>query len=145
MSILSTTNSGKSSVLISEEFLRKQNWRKYASWDNIFVPAQFEAPVTFIQVNSFVDSKYKEHKIFFARMHDLESGIRYVVLLIDANDYDLFIDYEFNHKRKSLDELISKTGIVLPNLSKIDSEVFNNGYFPSVLEKDIERLLNKRK
>lgn len=145
MSILSTTNSGKSSVLISEEFLRKQNWRKYASWDNIFVPAQFEAPVTFIQVNSFVDSKYKEHKIFFARMHDLESGIRYVVLLIDANDYDLFVDYEFNHKRKSLDELISKTGIVLPNLSKIDSEVFNNGYFPSVLEKDIERLLNKRK
>ena len=145
MSILSTTNSGKSSVLISEEFLRKQNWRKYASCDNIFVPVQFETPVTFIQVNSFVDSKYKEHKIFFARMHDLESGIRYVVLLIDANDYDLFIDYEFNHKRKSLDELISKTGIVLPNLSKIDSEVFNNGYFPSVLEKDIERLLNKRK
>lgn len=145
MSILSTTNSGKSSVLISEEFLRKQNWKKYASWENIFVPAQFEAPVTFIQVNSFVDSKYKEHKIFFARMHDLESGIRYVVLLIDANDYDLFVDYEFNHKRKSLDELISKTGIVLPSLSKIDSEVFDNGYFPSVLEKDIERLLNKRK
>ena len=26
-----------------------------------------------------------------------------------------------------------------------DSEVFDNGYFPSVLEKDIERLLNKRK
>jgi hypothetical protein len=65
--------------------------------------------------------------------------------LIDANDYDLFVDYEFNHKRKSFDELISKTGIVLPNLSKIDSEVFSNGYFPSVLEKDIERLLNKRK
>ena len=145
MSILSTTNSGKSSVLISEEFLRKQNWRKYASWDNIFVPAQFEAPVTFIQVNSFVDSRYKEHKVFFARMHDLETGVRYVVLLIDAYDYDLFVDYEFNHKRKSLDELISKTGIVLPNLSKIDSEVFNNGYFPSFLEKDIERLLNKRK
>ena len=145
MSILSTTNSGKSSVLISEEFLRKQNWRKYASWDNIFVPAQFEAPVTFIQVNSFVDSKYKEHKIFFARMHDLESGIRYVVLLIDANDYDLFVDYEFNHKRKSLDELISKTGIVLPNLSNQQARVFDNGYFPVVLEKDIERLLNKRK
>lgn len=145
MSILSTTNSGKSSVLISEEFLRKQNWRKYASWDNIFVPAQFEAPVTFIQVNSFVDSKYKEHKIFFARMHDLESGIRYVVLLIDANDYDLFIDYEFNHKRKSLDELISKTGIVLPNLTNQQARVFDNGYFPLVLEKDIERLINKRK
>lgn len=145
MSILSTTNSGKSCVLISEEFLRKQNWRKYASWDNIFVPAQFEAPVTFIQVNSFVDSKYKEHKIFFARMHDLESGIRYVVLLIDANDYDLFVDYEFNHKRKSLDELISKTGIVLPNLSNQQARVFDNGYFPLVLEKDIERLINKRK
>lgn len=145
MSILSTTNSGKSSVLISEEFLRKQNWRKYASWDNIFVPAQFEAPVTFIQVNSFVDSKYKEHKIFFARMHDLESGIRYVVLLIDANDYNLFVDYEFNHKRKSLDELISKTGIVLPDLSNQQARVFDNGYFPLVLEKDIERLINKRK
>lgn len=145
MSILSTTNSGKSSVLISEEFLRKQNWRKYASWDNIFVPAQFEAPVTFIQVNSFVDSKYKEHKVFFARMHDLESGIRYVVLLIDANDYDLFVDYEFNHKRKSLDELISKTGIVLPNLSNQQARVFDNGYFPVVLEKDIERLINRRK
>ena len=145
MSILSTTNSGKSSVLISEEFLRKQNWRKYASWDNIFVPAQFEAPVTFIQVNSFVDSKYKEHKIFFARMHDLESGIRYVVLLIDANDYDLFVDYEFNHKRKSLDELISKTGIVLPNLSNQQARVFDNGYFPVVFEKDIERLINRRK
>ena len=145
MSILSTTNSGKSSVLISEEFLRKQNWRKYASWDNIFVPAQFEAPVTFIQVNSFVDSKYKENKVFFARMHDLESGIRYIVLLIDANDYDLFVDYEFNHKRKSLDELISKTGIVLPNLSNQQARVFDNGYFPLVLEKDIERLLNKRK
>ena len=145
MSILSTTNSGKSSVLISEEFLRRQNWRKYASWDNIFVPAQFEAPVTFIQVNSFVDSKYKEHKIFFARMHDLESGIRYIVLLIDANDYDLFVDFEFNHKRKSLDELISKTGIVLPNLSNQQARVFDNGYFPSVLAKDIERLINKRK
>ena len=145
MSILSTTNSGKSSVLISEEFLRKQNWRKYASWDNIFVPAQFEAPVTFISANKFVDSKYKEHKIFFARMHDLESGIRYVVLLFNAHDYDLFVDYEFNHKRKSFDELINKTGIVLPNLSKIDSEVFDNGYFPSVLAKDIERLINKRK
>lgn len=145
MSILSTTNSGKSSVLISEEFLRKQNWRKYASWDNIFVPAQFEAPVTFIQVNSFMDSKYKEHKIFFARMHDLESCIRYVVLLIDANDYDLFVDYEFNHKRKSLDELISKTGVVLPNLTNQQARVFDNGYFPLVLEKDIERLLNKRK
>jgi hypothetical protein len=145
MSILSTTNSGKSSVLISEEFLRKQNWRKYASWDNIFVPAQFEAPVTFISVNSFVDSKYKEHKVFFARMHDLESGIRYIVLLIDANDYDLFIDYEFNHKRKSLDELISKTGIVLPNLTNQQARVFDNGYFPMVLEKDIERILNKRK
>ena len=145
MSILSTTNSGKSSVLISEEFLRKQNWKKYASWENIFVPAQFEAPVTFIQVNSFVDSKYKEHKIFFARMHDLESGIRYVVLLIDANDYDLFVDYEFNHKRKSLDELISKTGIVLPNLTNQQARVFDNGYFPMVLEKDIERILNKRK
>lgn len=145
MSILSTTNSGKSSVIISEEFLRKQNWRKYASCDNIFVPAQFKAPVTFIQVNSFVDSKYKEHKIFFARMHDLDSSIRYVVLLFNAQDFDLFIDYEFNHKRKSFDELINKTGIVLPNLSKIDSEIFNNGYFPSVLEKDIERLINKRK
>jgi len=145
MSILSTTNSGKSSVLISEEFLRKQNWRKYASWENIFVPAQFDAPVTFIQVNNFVDSKYKEHKIFFVRMHDLESGIRYVVLLIDANDYDLFVDYEFNHKRKSLDELINKTGIVLPNLSNHQARVFDNGYFPSVLEKDIESLLNKRK
>lgn len=145
MSILSTTNSGKSSVLISEEFLRKQNWRKYASWDNIFVPAQFDAPVTFIQVNKFVDSKYKDHKIFFARMHDLESGIRYVVLLIDANDYDLFVDYEFNHKRKSLDELISKTGIVLPNLSNQQAKVFDNGYFPLVLEKDIEHLINKRK
>lgn len=145
MSILSTTNSGKSSVLISEEFLRKQNWRKYASWDNIFVPAQFEAPVTFIQANKFWDSKYKEHKVFFARMHDLESGIRYVVLLIDANDYDLFVDYEFNHKRKSFDELISKTSIVLPNLSNADSRILDNGYFPSVLEKDIERLLNKIK
>ena len=145
MSILSTTNSGKSSVLISEEFLRKQNWRKYASWDNIFVPAHFDTPVTFIQVNHFVDSKYKEHKVFFARMHDLESGIRYVVLMIDANDYDLFVDYEFNHKRKSFDELISKTGIVLPELSRYDSRVFENGYFPSIFSEDIERLLNKRK
>lgn len=145
MSILSTTNSGKSSVLISEEFLRKQNWRKYASWDNIFVPAHFEAPVTFISANRFVDSQYKEHKVFFARMHDLETGIRYVVLLIDANDYDLFVDFEFNHKRKSLDELISKTGIVLPHLSNHEARVFDNGYFPMVLEKDIERLLNKRK
>ena len=145
MSILSTTNSGKSSVLISEEFLRKQNWRKYASWDNIFVPAQFEAPVTFINVNRFVDSRYKEHKVFFSRMHDLETGVRHIVLLIDANDYDLFVDYEFNHKRKSLDELISKTGIVLPNLSNQQARVFDNGYFPSVLAKDIERLINKRK
>lgn len=145
MSILSTTNSGKSSVLISEEFLRKQNWRKYASWENIFVPANFDSPVTFIQVNKFMDSKYKEHKIFFARMHDLESGIRYVVLLIDANDYDLFVDYEFNHKRKSLDELISKTGIVLPNLSNQQARVFDNGYFPLVLEKDIECIINRRK
>jgi hypothetical protein len=145
MSILSTTNSGKSSVLISEEFLRKRDWRKYASWDNIFVPAQIDAPVTFISVNSFVDSKYKEHKVFFARMHDLESGINYIVLLIDANDYDLFVDYEFNHKRKSLDELISKTGIVLPNLTNQQARVFDNGYFPMVLEKDIERILNKIK
>ena len=145
MSILSTTNSGKSSVLISEEFLRKQSWRKYASWDNIFVPAQFEAPVTFINVNRFVDSRYKEHKVFFSRMHDLETGVRHIVLLIDANDYDLFVDYEFNHKRKSLDELISKTGIVLPNLSNQQARVFDNGYFPSVLAKDIERLINKRK
>jgi hypothetical protein len=145
MSILSTTNSGKSSVLISEEFLRKRDWRKYASWDNIFVPAQIDAPVTFISANRFVDSQYKEHKIFFARMHDLESGINYIVLLIDAYDYDLFVDYEFNHKRKSLDELISKTGIVLPSLSSHQKRVFDNGYFPCVLEKDIERLLNKRK
>ena len=145
MSILSTTKSGKSSVIISEEFLRKQNWRKYASWENIFVPAHFDSPVTFIQVNKFLGSKCKENKIFFARMRDLESGIRYIACLIDANDYDLFVDYEFNHKRKSFDELISKTGIVLPNMSKIDSEVFDNGYFPSVLEKDIERLINKRK
>ena len=145
MSILSTTNSGKSSITISEEFLRNRNWRKYASWDNIFVPANFDAPVTFIQVNKFVGSKYKEHKVFFARMHDLESGIRYVVLLLDAHDYDLFVDFEFNHKRKSLDELISKTGIVLPNLSNQQARVFDNGYFPIVLEKDIERILNKRK
>jgi hypothetical protein len=145
MSILSTTKSGKLSVLISEEFLRKQNWRKYASWDNIFVPAQFDSPVTFIQLNKFVDSKYKEHKIFFARMHDLESGIKYIVLLLNSYDYDLFVDYEFNHKRKSFEELISKSGIVLPDMSKIDSEVFSNGYFPIVLEKDIERLINKIK
>lgn len=145
MSILSTTNSGKSSVLVSEEFLRKQNWRKYASWDNIFVPAQFDTPVTFIQVNKFVDSNYKEHNIFFARMHDLETGIRSIACLIDACDYDLFVDYEFNHKRRSLDELISKSGFVLPHLSNQDSRVFDNGYFPSVLAKDIERILNKRK
>ena len=145
MSILSTTNSGKSSVTISEEFLIKRNWRKYASWDNIFVPAQFDTPVTFISANNFLDSNYNEHKVFFARMHDLESGIRYIVLLIDANDYDLFVDYEFNHKRKSLDELISKTGIVLPNLTNQQARVFDNGYFPVVLEKDIERILNKRK
>ena len=145
MSILSTTKSGKLSVLISEEFLRKQNWRKYASWDNIFVPAHFDSPVTFIQVNKFVDSKYEEHKIFFARMHDLETGIKYIVLLLNSYDYDLFVDYEFNHKRKSFDELISKSGIVLPGMSRIDSEVFSNGYFPDVLEKDIERLINKIK
>lgn len=145
MSILSTTKSGKTSVLISEEFLRKQNWRNYDSWENIFVPAHFDSLVTFIQVNKFVDSKYKENKIFFARMRDLESGIRYVVLLFNAHDYELFVDYEFNHKRKSFDELISKTGIVLPNLSNVDARVFDNGYFPDVLAKDIERLLNKRK
>ena len=145
MSILSTTKSGKSSVIISEEFLIKQNWRKYASWENIFVPAHFDSPVTFIQVNKFLDSKYKENKIFFARMHDLESGIRYVVLLFNAHDYELFVDYEFNHKRKSLDELISKTGIVLPDLSNQQARVFDNGYFPLVLEKDIERLINRRK
>lgn len=145
MSILSTTNSGKSSVIISEEFLRKQNWRKYASWDNIFVPAHFDTPVTFIQVNKFVDSNYKENNIFFARMHDLESGIRYIVCLIDAYDYDLFIDYEFNHSRKSLCELIAKSGVVLPNMSNQDSREFDNGYFPSVLKNDIERILNKRK
>lgn len=145
MSILSTTKSGKSSVIISKEFLRKQNWRNYASCENIFVPADFDVPVTFLQANKFLDSKYKEQTIFFARMHDLESGIRYIVCLIDAYDYDLFVDYEFNHKRKSFDELISKTGIVLPNLSKWDAKVLDNGYFPSVLEKDIERILNKRK
>lgn len=145
MSILSSTNSGKSSVLISEEFLRKRNWRKYASWDNIFVPAQFDAPVTFINANRFVDSQYKEHTIFFARMHDLASGIKYIILLLDAHDYDLFVDYEFNHKRKSLDELISKTGIILPQLSNQQARVFDNGYFPMVLEKDIERIINKRK
>lgn len=145
MSILSTTKSGKLSVLISEEFLRKQNWRNYASWENIFVPAHFDSPVTFIQVNKFVDSKYKEHKIFFARMRDLETGIKYIVLLLNSYDYDLFVDYEFNHKRKSFDELISKSGIVLPDMSRIDSEVFSNGYFPDVLEKDIERLINKIK
>lgn len=145
MSILSTTNSGKSSVLISEEFLRKQNWRKYASMENIFVPSQFDTPITFIQANKFVDSKYKEHNIFFARMHDLIKGIRYIVCLIDANDYDLFVDYEFNHKRKSFYELIRKTSIVLPNLSNWDARVLDNGYFPSILQKDIEQLLNKRK
>lgn len=145
MSILSTTNSGKSSILISEEFLRKQNWRKYASMENIFVPAHFDTPITFIQANKFVDSKYKENTVFFARMHDLVSGIRYIVCLIDAYDYDLFVDYEFNHKRKSLDELISKVGIVLPNLSNWDARVLDKGYFPSILQKDIEQLLNKRK
>lgn len=145
MSILSSTISGKSSVLISEEFLRKQNWRKYASCDNIFTPANTHSPVTFINVNKFVDSNYKEHNIFFARITNLEIGVRYIVLLIDAHDYDLFVDYEFNHKRKSLDELISKTGIVLPELSNQQARVFDNGYFPLVLEKDIERLINKRK
>ena len=145
MSILSTTNSGKSSVLVSEEFLRKQNWRKYASCDNIFTPAQTNSPVTFINVNKFVDSNYKEHNIFFVRIHNLETGIRYIVLLIDACDYELFVDYEFNHKRKSLDELINKTGVVLPNLSNHDSRVFDNGYFPGVLKNDIENILNKRK
>jgi hypothetical protein len=145
MSILSSTNSGKLSVIISEEFLRKQNWRNYASWNNVFVPANTDSPVTFIQVNKFVDSSYKEHDIFFARMHDLETGIRYIVCLIDANDYDLFVDYEFNHKRKSLDELISKTGIVLPHMSNQESRVFDNGYFPMVLEKEIALILNKRK
>lgn len=145
MSILSTTNSGKSSVLISEEFLRKQNWRKYESWDNIFVPEHFDTPIAFIQVNKFFDSKHKKHNIFFARIKDLESDILYMVLLIDDKDYDLFVDYEFNHKRKSLDELISKTSIVLPNLSNYEARAFDNGYFPTVLEKDIERLLNKIK
>lgn len=145
MSILSTTKSGKSSVIISKEFLREQNWRNYASWENIFVPAHFDSPVTFIQVNKFVDSFYKEHNIFFARMHDLESGIRYIVLLFNAHDYDLFVDYEFNHNRKSLCELIAKSGVVLPNMSNQDSREFDNGYFPSVLEKDIECILNKRK
>lgn len=145
MSILSTTNSGKSRVIISEEFLKRQNWIKYTSWDNIFVPSNFDTPVTFIHVNNFVDSKYKEHKVFFARMHDLESGIRYIVLLLDAYDYELFVDYEFNHKIKSLDVLISKTGIVLPPLSNHDFRLLRDGYFPSVLAKDIELLLNKRK
>lgn len=145
MSILSTTKSGKSSVIISEEFLRKQNWRNYASWENIFVPAHFDSPVTFIQVNKFVDSFYKEHNIFFARMHDLESGIRYVILLFNAHDYDLFVDYEFNHNRKSLCELIAKSGVVLPNLSNQDSREFDNGYFPGVLKNDIENILNIRK
>lgn len=145
MSILSTTNSGKLSITISEEFLRKQNWRNYASWNNIFVPAHFDAPVTFIQVNKFLDSNYKEHNIFFARIHNLETGIRYIVLLIDAYDYELFFDYEFNHKRKSLDELISKSGIVLPHLSNQDSREFDNGYFPGVLREYIEHILNKRK
>lgn len=145
MSILSTTKSGKSSVIISKEFLRKQNWRNYASWENIFVPAHFDSPVTFIQVNKFVDSFYKEHNIFFARMHDLESGIRYVILLFNAHDYDLFVDYEFNHNRKSLCELIAKSGVVLPNLSNQDSREFDNGYFPGVLKNDIENILNIRK
>ena len=144
MSILSSTNSGKSSVMISEDFLRKQNWRKYASWDNIFVPAHTATPVTFINVNKFL-LNHKEHNIFFARIHNLETGVRYIVLLVDAHDYDLFVDYEFNHKRKSLDELISKTGIVLPNLSHYDSRVFDNGYFPSVLRDDIERILSNKK
>lgn len=145
MSILSSTISGKSSVLISEEFLRKQNWRKYASWDNIFTPAHYKSPVTFINVNKFVDSNYKEHNIFFARITNLEIGVRYIVLLIDAHDYDLFVDYEFNHKRKSLDELISKNGIVLPELSRYDSRVFENGYFPSIFREDIERRISKIK
>lgn len=145
MSILSTTNSGKLRVIMSEEFLRNKNWRKYASWENIFVPANMDAPVTFIQVNKLLDSKYREHKIFFVRLHDLESGIKYIVLLTDAYDYDLFVDYEFNHNRKSLDELIMKTGIILPDMSKIDSEVFNNGYFPDVLSKDVERIISKIK
>ena len=145
MSILSTTNSGKLRVIMSEEFLRNKNWRKYASWENIFVPANTDAPVTFIQVNKLLDSKYREHNIFFVRLHDLESGIKYIVLLTDAYDYDLFVDYEFNHNRKSLDELINKTGFILPNLSNSDSRELTNGYFPSVLEKDIECILNKRK
>lgn len=145
MSILSTTNSGKLSITISEEFLRKQNWRNYASWNNIFTPAQNNSPVTFINVNKFVDSNYKEHNIFFARITNLDMGIRYIVFLIDAHDYELFVDYEFNHKRKSLDELISKSGVVLPELSTYDSRVFENGYFPSIFREDIERLLNKRK
>lgn len=145
MSILSTTNSGKSSVIISEEFLKNKNWRKYASLDNLFVPAHFDTPVTFIQANKFLNKKYKEYTIFFARMRDLESGIKYIVCLFDAYDYELFVDYEFNHKRKSFDELINKTGIVLPNMSLSDNRELNNGYFPSILEKDIERILNKRK
>lgn len=145
MSVLSTTNSGKSSVIISEEFLKNKNWRKYATWDNIFVPANFDAPVTFIQANKFLNEKCKESIIFFARMHDLESGIKYIVCLFDVHDYELFVDYEFNHKRKSLDELISKTGFVLPNMSLSDSREFNNGYFPNILRKDIEQILNKRK
>ena len=145
MSILSSTNSGKSSVLISEEFLRKQNWRKYASWDNIFTPAYTNSPVTFINVNKFLDSNHKEHNVFFVRITNLETCIRYIVFLIDAYDYELFVDYEFNHKRKSLDELIAKSGVILPELSRYDSRVFENGYFPHVFREDIERLLNKRK
>ena len=145
MSILSTTNSGKSSVKVSEEFLRKRNWVKYASWDNIFTPAQTHSPVTFIHVNKFIDSNHKENNVFFARMHDLSSGIRYIVLLVDAHDYELFVDYEFNHKRKSLCELIAKSGVILPELSRHDSRVFENGYFPSIFRKDIERILSNKK
>ena len=145
MSILSTTNSGKLRVIMSEEFLKNKNWRKYASWENIFVPANTDAPVTFIQVNKLLDSKFREHKVFFVRMHDLESGIRYIILLTDAYDYDLFVDYEFNHNRKCLDELIMKTGIILPNMSNNDSRLFDNGYFPDVLSKDVERIISKIK
>ena len=144
MSILSSTNSGKLRVIISEEFLRSKNWRKYASWDNIFVPDHTATPITFIHVNKFVDSSYKEHNVFFGRIHDLSSGIRYIVCLMDTHDYELFVDYEFNHNRKSLDELIIKSGIILPNMSNQDMRLFDNGYFPSVLAKDIELLLSKR-
>ena len=145
MSILSTTNSGKSSIIISEEFLIKQNWRKYASLDNIFVPTRFDAPVTFIQVSKFLDINHKVHNIFFTLLEDFESRIRYIVFLFYTNDYDLFVDYKFNHKRKSLDELINKTGIVLPHLSDHDIRLLREGDFPSVLKKDIESILNKRK